>query len=104
MLQNFISEYEGVRSDIKYKFPFYSRNKPICYLNPLKKVGAGLVFWNALEMTNSLSLRDMKKRKWFAGISYDTIDEVDFNLLNKMLLEAISIDGSLSSNKLRKQK
>jgi hypothetical protein len=88
-------EYEGMRADIKYKIPFYSMTKPICYISPQKKGGVEVVFWNALKMKDSLPMLDMKKRKWFAGITYQTIDEVDFELLNKLLLEGIRVDGPL---------
>ncbi len=98
MLHNFISEYEDIQSIIKYGIPFYSKKKVVCYLNPLKPIGVELVFWNALKMKNSLPLLDMKKRKWFAGISYHTIKDIDFEVLDKIITEAINCDSQYNKS------
>lgn len=94
-------EYENIRTDIKYKIPFYSVTKPICYISPLKKGGIEVVFWNALKLKDSLPLLDLKKRKWMAGITYNTIDDVDFEMLDSVIQEAISVDGPLQIKKGR---
>ena len=100
-LHSFIMEYDKVRADIKYKIPFYSVKKPICYISPQKKGGVEVVFWNALKMKDSLPLLDLKKRKWMAGITYKNIDEVDFEVLDKIIQEGISVDGPLEIKKRR---
>ena len=94
-LHSFIMEYKGVQADIKYKIPFYSITKPICYINPLKKGKGGveIVFWNALKMKESLPLLDLKTRKWMAGITYKNIEEVDFEVFDKIMREGIACDG-----------
>ena len=93
-LHSFIMGYgHGIQSSIKYKIPFYSLTKSMCYISPQKKGGVEVVFWNAVKMTKSLPLLDKKKRKWFAGISYNHIDEVDFEVLDKIIQEAVSVDG-----------
>jgi hypothetical protein len=38
----------------------------------------------------------MKKRKCFAGITYQAIDEVDFEFLDKIMSEGIRVDGPLN--------
>jgi len=91
-LHSFISDYPELRADIKYKIPFYSKNKVICYLNPQKSGGVEIVFWNALKMKKGLSVLDMKKRKWFAGITFTNIESVDFELLDLLMREAIEQD------------
>ena len=101
-LHSFIMEYENVRADIKYKIPFYSLTKPICYISPLKKGGVEVVFWNALKMSNSLPLLDLKKRKWMAGITYPSIEAVDFEILDSLIREGIANDGTLEIKKGRK--
>jgi len=99
---SFIMGYDGIRADIKYKIPFYSLTKPICYISPQKKGGVEIVFWNALKMKDSLPLLDLKQRKWMAGITYNNIDEVDFELFDKIFREGISVDGPLEIKKGRK--
>jgi hypothetical protein len=98
-LHSFIIEYEGLRADIKYKIPFYSKSKPICYINPLKSGGVEVVFWNALKMTESLPLLDLKKRKWMAGIAYENIEDVNFEVFDSIMKEGIACDGPLNIKK-----
>ena len=98
-LHSFIMDYPAMRADIKYKIPFYSLTKSICYVSPQKKGGVEVVFWNALKMKDSLPLLDMKKRKWFAGITYKSIADVDFEILDSMIREGISVDGPLEIKK-----
>jgi hypothetical protein len=92
MLHNFISDYDGMKSSLKYTIPFYHKKKNICYINPLKNGGAELVFWQALKMPNSLPMLEQKDRKWFAGITYNNLDAVDFEILDRMIKEALSVD------------
>ncbi|MBT8327234.1 MAG: DUF1801 domain-containing protein [Bacteroidia bacterium] len=98
MLHNFISEYSEIEASLKYKIPFYAKEKVICYLNPVKPIGVELVFWNALKMKDSLPLLDMKKRKWFAGITYRNLEDIDFDVLDKMIKEAIKCDSQYNKS------
>jgi hypothetical protein len=81
-----------MQSTIKYTIPFYTRNKILCYINPLKPIGIELVFWNARKMDKHLAHFDFKKRKRFGGITFRTLEEVDFELLDGILREAIELD------------
>ena len=101
-MHSFLSEYDNVKACFKYKIPFYSIFKPICYINPLKSSGVEVVFWNALKMKNSLPLLDQKTRKLMVEITYRTIDKVNFELLDTMIREAISIDAALHIKNLQK--
>lgn len=92
ILHNFLAEYEGVRADIKYKIPFYSKTKPVCYISPQKNGGVEVVFWSALMMKDSLPLLDLKKRKWMAGLTYNSVKEIDFEVLDSIVLEALVCD------------
>lgn len=92
MLHNFISDYDGVTSTIKWGLPYYTYRKPLCYINPQKPLGVEVVFWHAVKMPISLPLLDQKKRRWFAGITYRTLEDVDFEILNSIIQEARTID------------
>lgn len=90
VLHNFFEDY-GLKSSLKYTIPFYSKNKVICYINPQKPRGAEIVFWQAQQFKN-LHLLDIKKRKSMAGITFETIDSIDFDVLNLLITEGIEID------------
>ncbi len=102
LLHNFITGYDNIQASLKYGIPFYSLTKPICYLNPQKKGGVELVFWNAAKMKKSLQILDMKNRKWMAGITYTDISNLDFELLDEMIQESISADPSIGIKKSSK--
>ena len=102
LLHNFITGYDNIQASIKYGIPFYSLTKPICYLNPQKKGGVELVFWNAAKMKKSLPILDMKNRKWMAGITYTDISNLDFELLDEIIQESISADPSIGIKKSSK--
>lgn len=93
-LHNFISEYQGVVGVLKWGIPFYSINKPICYINPLKNNGVEVVFWSGTNLKESMKYLDQKKRKSMAGITYTHIDTVDFEILHGVLHEAKKIDAA----------
>jgi hypothetical protein len=92
LLHNFINEYDDIRADLKWGIPFYSVNKPICYINPLKSKGVEVVFWNGINLKGSLSYLDQKKRKQMDGITYENIASVDFEVLHSILQEARHLD------------
>lgn len=91
-LHSFLSDYEAIKSSIKYKIPFYTRSKVICYTNPLKPNGVEIVFWNAKKMNNSLPFLDFKKRKMMGGITLKEITLENLEVLNSIMIEAIEID------------
>lgn len=101
LLHNFIMKYSGVRAEVKYKIPFYSVKKPICYIRPQKKglEGVEVVFWNGVKMKNSLPCLIMKKREWFGGITYKTVDDINFELLDQIIQEGLMVDGPLQLKK-----
>lgn len=91
-LHAFLSEYEGIKSTIKYGIPFYSKNKLICYTNPQKPSGVEIVFWKAHPMQKSLPLLDKKKRKSMAGITINSLTEENLIVLDGIIREALEID------------
>jgi hypothetical protein len=91
-LHSFLYDYEDVKSSIKYGIPFYTRNKMICYANPLKPNDVEIVFWNAKKMHNSLPFLDFKKRKMMGGITLNEITLENLELLDSIVQEAIEID------------
>ncbi len=92
LLHKLLSEEFGLQDKIRYRVPFYYGRSWICYLNPIKKESVELAFLRANELSNDLNLLDFKDRKQVAGITYSTAQEVNFDLLRVVLLEAIALD------------
>ncbi|MDB4107199.1 hypothetical protein N9595_01915 [Bacteroidia bacterium] len=44
-------------------------------------------------MKNSLPLLDMKMRKWMAGITYNSVNQIDFEVFDTIIREEIACDG-----------
>lgn len=97
-LHSFILGYDGIKSSIKYGIPFYHKNKMLCYANPLKPQGAELVFWSAKRMNHSLPFLDFKKRESMAGITINGPNEINYELLDAILQEALQIDASFATS------
>lgn len=92
VLHSNISEYEGIESSIKWSLPFWTIKKTICYANPQKAGGAELVFWNGTELMKGFPMLDRKDRQRVAGITYRSVEEVDFKLLDQIITKAIYLD------------
>lgn len=93
VIHSFLSDYP-LTSSIKYGIPFYSGTKIVCYANAQKPAGLEIVFWRAPEMKESSPHLALKKRKSMAGIQYASLDDVNFEILDTLLLEALRCDIS----------
>jgi len=87
-----------ITEKISYKIPFFSRNKPFCYLNP-KKLGVDIGFWGGTQFERNAHLLELKDRKMIKTyfISFD--EEINIDHLNSILQEAIEIDNSYAIKK-----
>lgn len=94
-LHQLITAHPKMQYKISYKIPVYSLKKWVCYFNPLKKNGVEIVFMRATELSNESGVLDFKKRKWMAGITYHSIDEIDEPVLNEILQEAFLLDETV---------
>lgn len=100
-LHNLISTYPGISSKVMFNTPFYTANKWMCYLSLQKKGGVELCFVHAKWFNNHLEHLDFKKRKQVAGIFYKTVDEIDADVLDKLMVEALRVDGILLAKRRR---
>lgn len=91
-LHHFILTYTYIYSKISYGIPFYYGQKWICYLNITKNHQLEWAFTRAKEMKNSSGLLQFKGRKLVAGLTLNSIDELDENLLNELMMDALRVD------------
>lgn len=86
-----------ITPSIKWKVPFYSRRKPLAYLNPVRKGSAVEInFFNARRFDPEVAqLLDFRDRVQIAGLIYQDIEEIDIALLDVVTEEALRIDDAL---------
>lgn len=101
-LNDWLLEFPGVESRLRYKIPFYYRKTWVCYLNPLKKMGVELVFVRGNELLDDLQLLDDRGRKQVKGIIFSQPNEIDFASLKVIMLEAIDLDEQVPYASKRK--
>lgn len=92
VLHSFISAYDGIESTLKWSIPFWTMKKTICYANPQKDGGVELVFWNGTELMKDFPMLNLKDRQRMAGMAFKTVDDVDFELLDRIIQQAIYLD------------
>jgi len=77
---------------IRFKIPFYDCKSWICYLNPLKKGAVELVFLRGNELIDESGLLEARGRKMVKGIIISDIDNIPFDTIHQILLQALLID------------
>ena len=81
---------------MKYKWGipcFYSEKRPICYLNAsLKKQFVDIAFWNSAHLTKHIELMVKEKRKVVKSLRYETLEEINDEVLIAVINEAYSLD------------
>ncbi len=91
-LRNEIGTYPTTKILKKFNLPFFYGNTWICYLNFIKKSEEiELCFVRAKELP-SKELLNFKERTMVAGLSYQTVAEIDMGILKLLLQEAIALD------------
>lgn len=88
-LQTVIEEIvPGVKLKFKYKIPFYYLDgKPFCYLNQAKDY-VDLGFWNAAHLSVHLDKMETAGRKIMRSMRYKSLEEIDLDVLQEVLLDA----------------
>lgn len=98
-LHNLISTYPGITGKVMFNTPFYTAKKWMCYLSLQKKGGVEVCFVHAKWFNAHLEHLDFKKRKQVAGIFYQTVEDIDEVVLDKLLVEALSVDEKMAVKK-----
>lgn len=91
-LHEHMMSFPEIEDKIRFKIPFYYRKTWICYLNPVKNDGIELAFVRAKELSNENGLLDFKDRVQVAGVTYYDVKEIQLDLLDETIHEAILLD------------
>ncbi len=78
----------------KYRIPFYYlEGKPFCYLNvPKKKAYVDVGFWSSAHLSVHLDKMVTEGRKVMKSLRYNTLDDIDAEVLTAILLDAQNVN------------
>ena len=93
-LHDRITGLEGMQPKLKYKIPFYYKNSWVCYLNAVKGGLVEMAFTRGNEFTRCTKYLDFKGRKQVASIIYKSVEQIDEDILELVLSEALEIDNT----------
>jgi hypothetical protein len=96
-LHHFLSSYPELNVKVMFSTPFYTRNKWMIYLNKLKDRSIEVCFVQAIRFKEHRELLDFKKRKQVGGIAYFTVEDINEEVLDLLIAEAINTDDRLRS-------
>ena len=87
--------YPEVQISLKWKVPYFTGNKSICYLNKVKKDKVEVCFLRAKLFSPDIKMHlDFKKRVMVGGITFDHLENIDEQILESIIHEAIRVDQS----------
>ena len=104
-LHDLLSQRYQMTYKLRYKVPFYDMKKWLCYLNPQKKSttmlngGIELCFLHGRWMVDPQGALDAKNRVQIAGITYLSLEDINEEILEILIKEAIEIDDKFSKLK-----
>ncbi|WP_339698655.1 DUF1801 domain-containing protein [uncultured Marixanthomonas sp.] len=87
-------EISEVKLLYKWHLPFFylEGKQPFCYLNQTKGY-VDLVFWHGTHLTKHTEKLVSDGRKHMKSLRYYTLEEIDENIIVKILQEAYSVKG-----------
>lgn len=94
-LYDIFTNLPGFESKIRYKIPFFFRQKWLAYINPLKKGGVELCFINGSSIVDPYNLLDNKGRKQVSGVTFMKISDIDPQKLMVLINAAINFEESM---------
>lgn len=102
ILHDLIMRYDRMSAKIRFRIPFYYQKSWVCYLNPVKNNGVELCFVRANELSNENGHLNFKDRKQVAGITYYSHKNIDENIINEVLSEALILDDHVKYTNRKK--
>lgn len=91
-LSDFLIGFPEINLKIRYKIPFFDRRTWVCYLNPIKDEGIELAFLRGNELSNTQGALGFYGRKQVMGIRYFRPQDIIYEVIQDILLEALELD------------
>ncbi|MBL7804197.1 MAG: hypothetical protein JNL02_10715 [Saprospiraceae bacterium] len=92
LLHELITGFPGVVPKLRYKLPFYDRNRWLCYLNPTKDGGIEWGVCQAYLLSNEQGLLDFRNRTQVASATFYHPREVPAESILEILQEMMIVD------------
>jgi hypothetical protein len=90
-LHDYFLSFPNISVKKRYRIPFYDQKTWICYTNAKKKTGVELVFLNGRELSDYPTL-EARGRKMVKGILYQDVADINYEILDPIWMEALSLD------------
>ncbi len=90
-LHDYFMSFPNISVKSRYRIPFYDQKTWICYTNAKKKNGVELVFLKGRELSDYPTL-ESRGRKMVKGIIYHTINDINYEILDPLWMEALTLD------------
>ena len=93
ILHDYISMFPHMELRFKFDLPFYYGRSWICYVRPHPKGGGvdlSFIYGNELVLNEHLLVS--RGRKQVRSLYYESPKEIDFQVLESVLIEAIELD------------
>ncbi len=88
-----LSHHHELMPKIRFNIPMYYRKTWICYLNPVKNNGIELAFLKGYMLSNEQKILNSKGRKMVSGIDFFDMSEIDEQIIDQIIQEAIILDS-----------
>jgi len=95
-LHDLLTERYGMTYKLRYRIPFYDVKKWLCYISPQKKGGIELCFLHGRWMADIQGALDAKDRTQVYGITYHKLEEINEEVLEVLIADALEMDEKLS--------
>lgn len=92
-----------VTCQIRYKIPFYSHKKWVCYTNP-RDGGIELAFIQGAELSNEQGLLQARGRKMVTGVVFQSVEDIPEAALLEVIQEAFLLDEVAPYNGPKRKK
>lgn len=93
----------NLRSEYKFKLPFYYKRSWICYLNPTKQDTVELAFTRGNELSNAYDFLEKKGRRQVYGIEIINVKDCSMEGVISTIHEAILLDEKVPYASKRKR-
>lgn len=102
-LHQLLLSHPEVTCQIRYKIPFYSRKKWVCYTNP-REGGIELAFIQGAELSNEQGLLQARGRKMVTGVVFQSVGDIPEAALLEVIQEALLLDEVAPYNGPKRKK
>lgn len=108
-LQNILRKYESLEERISYSVLYYFQNSRVCFIWPASikpgpKSGVQFGFCEGYLLQDELKLLERENRKQVYCFTYHQVQEIDEQILDGYIKNALAVDETIHRKKKRSLK